>query len=108
VSGAPNRDPIRLAERLCTAAADVPTKIVATVDDGLDGYLVWLKVNEETFIMCNATADGALWAFETVGLPINEAPELMPAVIEEPAAEQVAPQPIRPGSGVAPTPSQFG
>ena len=106
VSGAPNRDPVRLAERLCTAAADVPTKVVATVDDGLDGYLIWLKVNEDTFIMCNATPDGALWAFETVGLPINEVPEFAPAIEEMPA--EPAPQPIRPGNAVAPTPSQFG
>ena len=101
VSGAPSRYPSKLAERLCTAAAEGPVNVVATVEDGLGDYLVWLEASDETYIMCNASSEGTLWAFEYVDLPINEAPML--TTEETPAP--VAPLPARPGA----TPSsQFG
>jgi hypothetical protein len=99
VAGGQSRDPAKMAERLCIAAADDKVKVVATVEDGLGDYLVWLKTSDETFIMCNASTDGQLWAFEPVNMPIND----QPAVTSEGPAAPISPAPARPG-----LPSQFG
>ena len=100
--GQVSRDPARQAERLCVAAAEDPVKVISTAEDGLGDYLVWLKMSDETFIMCNASANGELWAFEVVAMPINEAAEV--ATFDEPFADEpVSSAPARPGS-----PGQFG
>jgi hypothetical protein len=99
VAGGQSRDPAKMAERLCIAAADDKVKVVATVEDGLGDYLVWLKASDETFIMCNASTDGQLWAFEPVNMPIND----QPAMTSEAPAGPISPAPVRPG-----LPSQFG
>jgi hypothetical protein len=102
VGGQVSRDPARQAERLCVAAAEDQVKVVSTVEDGLGDYLVWLKVSDDIFIMCNASSDGELWAFEYVGLPINE-PADIAVTSEEVTEEPISDAPVRPGS-----PGQFG
>ena len=100
--GPSSRDPARLAERLCVATAEEQVKVIATAEDGFGDYLVWLRMSDETFIMCNASGTGELWAFEYVGFPINEAPAV--ATFEEPSVNApTSSAPIRPGS-----PGQFG
>jgi hypothetical protein len=102
VGGQVSRDPARQAERLCVAAAEDQVKVLSTVDDGLGDYLVWLKASDETFIMCNASSEGELWAFEYVGMPINDAAEIADTD-EAHMDEPISAAPVRPGS-----PGQFG
>ena len=71
VGGPGGRNPAKRAERLCVAVADGDLDVVATVEDGLGDYLVWLEADDGTFIMCNASSDGKLYAFEAVDMPIN-------------------------------------
>jgi hypothetical protein len=102
VNGAATRHPAKQAERLCLAVAEGEAELVATVEDGLGDYLVWLAVDEETFIMCNASSDGLLYAFEEVSMPINEAPEL------DPATADIEETPVRPVITAPSRPNQFG
>jgi hypothetical protein len=65
--------PAGRAEELC-AAIGVHfgnLEIVATVDDALGDYLVWLKTAEGGYWMCNASADQKLYAFEWVEYPVD-------------------------------------
>jgi hypothetical protein len=66
--------PAESAERLCAAVGDYMEnlEIVATVDDALGDYLVWLKNGDDAYWMCNASADAKLYAFEAVEYPIEE------------------------------------
>ena len=47
--------------------------VIATVEDGLGDYLVWLENGQSELWMCNASADAELYAFEPVDYPINDA-----------------------------------
>ena len=40
--------------------------IVATVEDGMGDYLVWLKNANEELWLCNASGDAKLYSFEPV------------------------------------------
>ena len=99
VGGSPSRNPAKPAENLCVALTGEPARVVASVEDGLGDWLVWLTVDDgETFVMCNASSDGVLYAFEDVSLPINDLPvvETAPAFEDTPARPAVA-SPSRPG-----------
>lgn len=103
VSDAPSRHPDVQAERLCTGAAGEDYEVVATVDDGLGDYLVWLTADNETFIMCNASSDGALYTFEEVSMPINE-----PFTATEPLTTENEEGPGHPAVSSPARPTQFG
>jgi hypothetical protein len=68
-------DPASRAEALCAAVAETveEMQIIATVEDGLGDYLVWLENGEAELWMCNASAEAELYAFEPVDYPINDA-----------------------------------
>lgn len=72
------RDPIGAVEKFCATLSENDVEVIASVEDGFGDYLVWLDNGDETFTMCNASAEGEVFAFETVSMPINE-----PVVIEE-------------------------
>jgi hypothetical protein len=98
VSGGATRHPERQAERLCLAVADDDAfEIVATAEDGLGDYVVWLTADDETFIMCNASADGRLYAFEEVGMPLNDGYVIEPATAGTSPAGSTPSGPGRPG-----------
>jgi hypothetical protein len=61
------------AERLCAAAGRKveATRIVATVEDGLGDYVVWLQATDNSYWLCNASADAKLYVFERIRSPIN-------------------------------------
>ncbi len=65
--------PAEKAERLCAAVGDYmeDLEIVATVDDTLGDYLVWLKNGSDAYWMCNASADDKLYSFEPVQYPLS-------------------------------------
>lgn len=67
--------PAGRAERLCAEVGGhmENLEIVATVDDALGDYLVWLKKDDDSYWMCNASADDKLYAFEEVHYPLEEA-----------------------------------
>jgi hypothetical protein len=69
--------PAEKAERLCAAVGSYmeDLEIVATVDDAMGDYLVWLKNGEDSYWMCNASADAKLYTFEAVQYPIDQATE---------------------------------
>ena len=46
-------------------------EIVATVDDALGDYVVWLKNGDGAYWMCNASADAKLYSFESVQYPLD-------------------------------------
>jgi len=64
------------AERLCLAVGTLieDVTVAATADDGVGDYVVWLKNGNDAYWMCNASADGKLYALEPVEYPINEKP----------------------------------
>jgi hypothetical protein len=66
--------PAERAERLCTAVGALvdELEIVATVDDALGDYLVWLQNTDGAYWMCNASAEAELYAFEPVQYPIDD------------------------------------
>ena len=104
VSGNPSRHPELQAGRLCLAVAEEQNvEIVASVEDGLGDYMVWLEVDGgESYIMCNASSDGALYAFETVAMPLNDGP-----VIEPVSNDTCNGAPVTPAV-TATRPDQFG
>jgi hypothetical protein len=61
------------AERVCAAAGRKvdATRHVATVEDGLGDYVVWLQGNDHTYWLCNASGDAKLYVFEPIRSPIN-------------------------------------
>ena len=63
--------PAESAERLCAVVGDYmeDLEIVATVDDALGDYLVWLKNSDDAYWMCNASSDAKLYSFESVQYP---------------------------------------
>jgi hypothetical protein len=65
--------PAESAERLCAAVGDYmeDLEIVATVDDALGDYVVWLKNGDGAYWMCNASADAKLYSFESVQYPLD-------------------------------------
>jgi len=69
--------PAERAERLCAAVGSYmeDLEIVATVDDAMGDYLVWLKNSNDAYWMCNASADAKLYTFEAVQYPVDEAIE---------------------------------
>ena len=69
--------PAERAERLCAAVGSYmeDLEIVATVDDAMGDYLVWLKNGNDAYWMCNASADAKLYTFEAVQYPVDEAIE---------------------------------
>jgi hypothetical protein len=68
--------PAESAERLCAAVGSTKEEleIVATVDDALGDYLVWLKNKDDAYWMCNASSDDKLYTFQAVQYPIEEQP----------------------------------
>ncbi len=98
--GSPSRNPAKPAENLCIAMSEEPVDLVATVEDGLGDYLVWMTADDgDTYIMCNASTDGRLWAFEEVSYVLNDAFVAEPEIdaIEEAPARPVIASPSRPG-----------
>jgi hypothetical protein len=69
--------PAERAERLCAAVGSYmeDLEIVATVDDAMGDYLIWLKNGDDSYWMCNASADAKLYTFEAVQYPVDEAVE---------------------------------
>ena len=65
--------PAESAERLCAAVGSYTEdlEIVATVDDSLGDYLIWLKNKDDAYWMCNASSDANLYTFEAVEYPIE-------------------------------------
>jgi hypothetical protein len=65
--------PAESAERLCSAVGSYmeDLEIVATVDDALGDYLVWLKNSDDAYWMCNASSDDKLYSFESVQYPLD-------------------------------------
>lgn len=61
------------AERVCAAAGRKvdATRLVATVEDGLGDYIVWLQGGDNSYWLCNASADAQLYVFEPIRSPIN-------------------------------------
>ena len=61
------------AAALCAAIGSYveDMQVVATVEDGLGDYLVWLQNADEGFWMCNASSDAKLYDFEPVDMPLN-------------------------------------
>lgn len=82
--------PAESAERLCAAVASHTEnlQIVATVDDALGDYLVWLKNKDDAFWMCNASSDAKLYTFEAVQYPIDEQPASDDAICCETSQER--------------------
>ena len=68
-------DPVSQAESLCAAVGETieEMQIIATVEDGLGDYLVWLQNGNDELWMCNASAGAELFAFEPVDYLINDA-----------------------------------
>jgi hypothetical protein len=64
------------AARLCAAAGRKveATKVVATVEDGTGDYIVWLAASDQSYWLCNASADAKLYVFERVLSPLNTSP----------------------------------
>jgi hypothetical protein len=64
------------AERVCAAAGRrfEATDIVATVEDGVGDYVVWLKASDGSYWLCNASAKAELYVFERVHAPLNTPP----------------------------------
>ena len=75
VEGEDRSGPAGRAEKLCAEVGSYmeDLEIVATVDDALGDYLVWLKNGDDSYWMCNASADDKLYAFEEVHYPLEEA-----------------------------------
>lgn len=69
----PEREAIDRAERLCKAAGRKfdATTIVATVEDGLGDYVVWMQAGDNSYWLCNASADAQLYAFQRIHSPLN-------------------------------------
>jgi hypothetical protein len=67
--------PATKAEKLCAAVGGYmeDLEIVATVDDALGDYVVWLKNGEDSYWMCNASADSKLYTFEAVEYTLDQA-----------------------------------
>ena len=74
-TGGGSSDPASRAESLCAAVADTVEEmsVIATVEDGLGDYLVWLENGQSELWMCNASSEAELYAFEPVDYPINDA-----------------------------------
>jgi hypothetical protein len=74
-SGGVSADPASQAEALCLAVGATVENVylVATVEDGLGDYLVWLENDNGELWMCNASGELELYAFEPVDYPINDA-----------------------------------
>lgn len=68
--------PAESAERLCAAVGSTKEEleIVATVDDALGDYVVWLKNKSDAYWMCNASSDNKLYTFEQVEYPLDKQP----------------------------------
>lgn len=67
-------DPAETATALCTAVGNYieDMQVVATVEDGLGDYLVWLQNADDAYWLCNASADAKLYDFEPVDMPLND------------------------------------
>jgi len=68
------QNPADTAAALCAAVGSYieDMQIVATVEDGLGDYLVWLQNGDEAYWLCNASADTKLYDFEPVDTPLND------------------------------------
>ena len=67
-------NPAETATALCVAVGSYieDMQVVATVEDGVGDYLVWLQNADEAFWLCNASADAKLYDFEPVDMPLND------------------------------------
>jgi hypothetical protein len=70
--------PASAAQWICQAVSDDGTEVLATAEDGLpsdDGesfYMVWLQQTNGDLIMCDASAHGEIFAYETVNYALNQ------------------------------------
>jgi hypothetical protein len=66
--------PAGRAEELCSAVGALvdELEIVATVDDALGDYLVWLQNADGAYWMCNASSEAELYTFEPVQYPLGD------------------------------------
>jgi hypothetical protein len=64
------------AERICAVAGRKvgATGAVATVEDGLGDYVVWLEGGDGAYWLCNASAKAQLYVFQPVRAPIHGSP----------------------------------
>jgi hypothetical protein len=62
------------AEQLCASVGAMmeDMRIVATAPDGMGDYVVWLQTGDESYWVCNASADAKLYVFEPVKYPVNQ------------------------------------
>jgi hypothetical protein len=89
--GTGGSNPIKSTEKLCLAVEEDDATVAATIKDGMGGYLVWLTLDAGGYVMCNASPDGKLFAFEDVDLPLNGADAGSTA--ETPAIQHPVPAP---------------
>jgi hypothetical protein len=61
------------ATRLCEAAGRHvdARRVVATTEDGVGDRIVWLRGGDNSYWLCNASAEAKLFVFERVSSPIN-------------------------------------
>jgi len=62
------------AENLCWVVGNAieDMRVVATVNDGLGDFLVWLANDNDELWMCNASSDARLYSLEPVDFPLND------------------------------------
>jgi hypothetical protein len=67
-------NPADSAAALCIAVGSFieEMQVVASVEDGLGDYLVWLQNTDGAYWMCNASVDAKLYDFEPVDMPLND------------------------------------
>jgi hypothetical protein len=60
------------AENICLAVTDADdASVIATVEDAMGDYLVWIDAFGGELSMCNASAFGEVFAYVPVDMPIN-------------------------------------
>jgi hypothetical protein len=65
-------DAITRAERVCTEISeDEEASVIASADDGLGDYVVWVEGGDGDLTLCNASAYGEVFAFESIDGPLN-------------------------------------
>lgn len=73
--GMPRPNPIRIAERVCLEVLEDPSaQVVSSREDGLGDYSVFVQAPNGELALCNASGDGAVFAFAPIGEPLDLTP----------------------------------
>jgi hypothetical protein len=67
-------EPQQIAEKVCVAYLTDGGEVIGSTPDGLEsdpGFVVYVKGADGATYLCNATGDAMIWAFETMGDPID-------------------------------------